>query len=173
MDILPHDNVAQFSARRAPERTRSLSAGIPDPDHFVHIPNGKYVAEFVGAQGFYYRGRSPKVALWFSISDGKYKGERVAAYYNVTSLQCRPGQRVQQPSFSVGWRADLTAVLATLFPDRYSHVDLPTVIPESEMEAAKILIQIRTTKKTHKGQMRPEQFHNSVVDLISGWAGDF
>ena len=153
-------------------RSRPLRS-IPGPDHFVSIPNGRYVAEFIGSEGFFFLGKRPKVVLWFRICDGEHCGERLAAYYNVKSLQCRPGERIEQPSFSVGWRAELSTVLGTLFPDKYSPADLPTVVPESAMQGGEILIQVRKSEKTTKGQKRPKAFHNSVIDSILGWARDF
>ncbi len=168
MTIVPNglENVLPL---QRPDRGGALLHCIPDADHFVRVPDDKYIAEFIATEGFYYRGLSPKIVWWFLIAEGQYEGNRVAAYYNATTLDCRPSQRVRQPKFTVGWRADLTAILAMLFPDRYSHDDLPTEIPESEMAARRILIQTRTSKKTHKGQQRPEQFHSSVVDSILGW----
>ena len=169
MDILPHDNVSQLPIQR-PDRDPGLSRDIPDADHFVRVLDDKYVAEFIGAEGFYYRGCAPKVKLWFWIADRDHKGQRVPAYCNVKSLECRRGQHVRRPRFTVGWRADLTLYLAILFPERYSHDELPKVIPELDMMQRKILIQTRTSRTNHKGQERPDVLHNSVVDAILGWA---
>jgi len=170
VDILPHDNVSQLSFKRSPEGDRNRLRDIPDADHFVRVPDGKYIAEFIGAVGFHYRGCFRKVALWFLIAEGDSKGERLPIYCNVESLDCRFGQRVRQPVFKVGWRADLTLYLATLFPDKYAPDKLPRVIPETEMAGHKIQIKTRTSKMTHKGRQRPEPFFYSVVDEILGWA---
>ena len=151
------------------QRSRKSSRVIPDAEHFVKVPDGEYVAKFIGAEGFYFRGRTPKVALWFSITEGEHSGERVASYFNVRSLDCERGQRTRNPHFTVGWRSDLTQAMANLYPEMFSPDILPTTIPEGQMVRSLILIQTRTCESNHKGQTRPDAFHNTVIDLIIGW----
>lgn len=169
MEIIQQDNVLHLPDRFLDD-TPGREPDLPGRDYFVQIPDGKYVVEFIGAEGGYYRGVSSKVILWFSIADGDHKGKMLPAYCNVRSLHCRSGKRVRHPTFEVGLGCDLTMYLATLFPDRYSPSELPTEVPEADMMARGILIQVRKSKKTHKGQERPEAFHRSVVDAVLGWA---
>jgi len=146
---------------------------LPGPDYFVHVPNGIYVVEFIGAEGTFFLGRAPKVVLWFLIAEGEHQGKRIPSYYNVESLNGRPGSRIRRPVFTIGWRAHLAVDMATLFPDEYSPDKLPTVIPEAEMSERRIRLKTRTTEKTHKGKKRPESFCYSVVDEVQGWVEDY
>ena len=85
MSILPHENILHL-----PYQTWD----IPNADYFVRVPDGKYVAEFIGAEGFWYRGRGPRVVLWFVIIEGSQKGARVPALLGANSpaeIYCRPG----------------------------------------------------------------------------------
>lgn len=164
MDSVAKASVSQI--RRIPDS----SLVIPDAEHFVKVPDGEYVAKFIGAEGSYYRGRTPKVALWFSIAEGDYSGERVAGFFNVRSLDCERGQRTREPHFTVGWRSDLTQAMATLYPEMFSPDILPTTIPEVEMVRSLIAIQTRTCESNHKGQTRPDAFRYTVIDMIIGWA---
>lgn len=152
------------------ERQLYIVQDIPDADHFVRVPDGKYSAELIGSEAFWYRGRQPRVVLWFVIIDGDHKGARMAAYYNVKHLHGRYSGRSRNPRFVVGWRANLTAHLSLLFPEKYSIGNLPEVIPETEMIGRAILIETRTNAKTHDGACRSEAFHYSVVKAIFGWA---
>ena len=169
MDILSHDNVSQLPVQR-PDRDRNLLRDIPDADYFVRIPDDKYVAEFLGAEGFWYRGRHPRVAMWFVIIEGDQKGARVPAYCNVKSLVGRPPGRVRQPKFTIGRGANLTAFLGILFPDRFTPNHLPSVIPEADMQQRPIHIETKTVDKMHDGCMRPAAFHYSAVKSVLGWA---
>ncbi len=144
--------------------------GIPDGDYFVKVPDAAYVTEFIGAQSFWYRGRYPRLAMWFLIVEGEFSGAKLAAYCNLKSLECRRGRRSRDPEFSVGWRSDLTLQLATLFPDRYSPDELPTTIPEQDMHGHQIRVETRTVTTSHSGKKRPTAFHCSVVESVNGWA---
>ena len=161
MSILPYENVLQ-RPQQAPE--------IPGVDHFVRVPDDKYVAEFIGAEGFWYRGRSPRVVLWFVITEGQYEGQRVPAYCNVRSFTGGCSGRTRQPRFKVGWGSNLVAFIGNLYLDIYSPTDLPTEIPERDMMGRRILIETRTNCQTHDGTKRSEPFHNSVVKSVLGWA---
>ena len=161
MSILPHENILHL-----PYQTRD----IPDSDYFVRVPDGKYVTEFIGAEGFWYRGRGPRVVLWFVIIEGSQKGARVPAYCNVRSLDGHFSERIRQPKFTAGRDSNLVLFLGILFPEKFTPDDLPTEIPEKNMLKRRILIQTRTSKKNHDGCERPAAFHNSVVKLIYGWA---
>lgn len=164
MDVsIPKASVSPI--RRAQEFPRE----IPGAEHFCKIPDDNYVAEFLGAVGFYYRGKKPKVALWFVITEGQFAGERVAAYCNVLTLDGKRNEHAAGPRFTVGWRSNLVTYLATLF-DWYSPDELPTVIPHVEMIERGIRIHTRTVTTTHDGQQRTEPFQNSVVNKILGWA---
>ena len=171
MNILTEEqgsgNVSPITGRT---QSSELQREIPGPDYFVKVPDGEYIAEFIGSVGFFYRGRGPKVALWFVISDGSCTGERVAAFCNVRSIEAKRGQRIESPRFTVGWGADLTTYLGTLFPDWYSPKELPTAVPLVEMMERGIVIRTRTVIKSHSGQERPDAFKNSVVDAVLGWA---
>ena len=147
-----------------------LPPDIPNGDYFVRVPDGKYVAEFIGAEGFWYRGRRPRVVLWFVIIEGNQVGKRVPVYCNVCSLDGHRSERVRQPKFTVGWGSNLVAFLGSLFPEKYSPDDLPTEIPENDMQERRILIETRTNNKTHDGCERPAAFHNTVVKSVLGWA---
>ena len=153
-----------------PERHIYLVRDIPEADHIVRVPDGKYVAEFIGSESFWYRGQRPRVVTWFVIIEGSCKGERIAAYYNVKQLQSRRSGRSLNSRFSVGWRSNLTAHLSTLFPDKYSISNLPETIPEADMQGRSVLIETRTIAKTHDGSQRANAFHYSVVKAIHGWA---
>ena len=161
MSILPHENVLQL-----PYPTPD----IPDADYFVRVPDDKYVGEFIGAEGFWYRGRQPRVVLWFVIIEGNEKEARVPAYCNLRSLNGRCSGRVRQPEFTVGWGSNLVAFLGILFPEKFTPDDLPTQIPEKDMLGRRILIETRTNNKTHDGCKRAAPFHNSIVKSVLGWA---
>ena len=161
MSILPYENVLQI-----PNRTRD----IPDADYFVQIPDDDYVAEFIGAEGFWYRGRGPRVVLWFRVIEGDQEGARVPLYCNVRSLKGHRSGRVRQPQFTAGGDSDLVVFLGILFPERYTPDDLPTEIPENDMSGHPIIIRTRTVSKNHDGCERPAAFHKSVVKLVFGWA---
>ena len=143
---------------------------IPDADYFVRVPDGKYSVEFIGCESFWYRGRQPRIVLWFAITSESHKGARVAAYYNVTQLQGGRSGRCRNPRFIVGWRSNLTAHLSILFPDSYTVDQLPENIPEAGMRGRRLLIETRTNSRTHDGSERAEAFHYSVVKAILGWA---
>ena len=160
----------QASPRPHSESKVYLVQDIPDADHFVRVPDGKYSAKLIGSEGFWYRGRQPRVVLWFIIDEGDYKGARVAAYYNVRQLQGHYSGRRRNPRFSVGWRSNLIAQLSMLFTEKYSISNLPEIIPEAEMIGRPVLIETRTNAKTHDGTQRSEAFHYSVVKSILGWA---
>ncbi len=160
-------NVSPIAGR---SRSSTLPREIPGPDYFVKVPDGNYIAKFAGSEGFWYRGRQPRVVLWFAITEGDQKGARVAAYYNVKQLQGCHRSRRRNPRFIVGWRSDLTAHLSILFPDRYAVGNLPENIPEAELKGQTLLIETRTNAKTHDGSQRAEAFHYSVVKAILGWA---
>ncbi len=168
MEIIQHDNVLQLPDK-SQDATPDSSQELPKADYYALVPDGDYMAALIGAEGNWYRGVSPKVVLWFRIDEGDQTGEKLPAYFNVETLDCRRGQRVRKPTFTVGWGRDLTTCLAILFPDRYSRDDLPSKIPEAEIMVRSIHIRARTSKKTHKGQKRPPAFHYSVVDTILGW----
>ena len=142
---------------------------IPSADYFVRVPDEKYVTEFIGAEGFWYRGRAPRVALWFVITEGQYEGKRVPAYCNVRSLEGRSSGRMRQPKFKVGWGSNLVAFIGNLFPDIYTPNNLPTELPESDMIGHRIIIETRTNSQTHDGNQRSEAFHNSIVKSVLGW----
>jgi hypothetical protein len=143
---------------------------IPGADHFVKIPDGEYVVDFLGAESFWYRGKRPRLALWFQVVEGDLRGEKIAAYCNLKSLDSPPGHRSRDPKFVVGWRSDLTMILATLFPERYSAANLPTSIPVEHMLSRAILVETRSVTSTHSGKKRPSVFHSSVVASVNGWA---
>ena len=161
MSILPHENVLQLQIQ---------TPDIPNADYFVRVPDDQYVAEFIGAEGFLYRGRGPRVALWFVIVEGSQSGVRVPAYCNVRSLDERCSGRVRQPQFTAGGDSNLVMFLGILFPERYTPDDLPTEIPENDMLGRPILIQTRTVSKNHDRCERPAAFHKSVVKFVLGWA---
>ena len=143
---------------------------IPDADYFVKVPDAAYVTEFIGAESFWYRGRWPRLAMWFLIVEGEFSGMKLAAYCNLKSLESRPGQRSRDPDFLVGWRSDLTLYLATLFPDRYLPDELPTTIPQQDLYGRQIRVETRTVTTNHSGKKRPTAFQCSVVDSVNGWA---
>ena len=165
------DSVAKASVSPI-RRPQDFSRDIPGADYFVKVPDGQYVVEFIGSVGFYYRGSKAKakVALWFIITEGPFKGERIAAFCNVRTVDGKRNERVADPHFTVGWKSNLAAYLATLF-DWYGPNELPTMIPLVEIMERGIAIKTRTVTATHDGQKRPEPFQNSVVDAILGWAG--
>ena len=147
-----------------------LPRDIPNADYFVRVPDDKYVAEFIGAEGFWYRGRGPRVVLWFVITEGNQRGKRVPAYCNLRSLDGYCSERVRQPKLTVGRGSNLVAFLGILFPEKFTPDDLPTEIPENDMLGRPILIETRTNTKTHDGCKRSPAFHNSVVRSVLGWA---
>ena len=156
-----------------------IESRLPGPDHFIQVPDATYTAYFLGKEAFFYRGipNSPKVALWFRLRD---RGSecRIAGYWNVLELR-QNGERLHPKflkerrlrhfEFEVGWRADLTADLARLFPDRYSPSALPTAVPAIREP---VLVQTGKVRRDHRGADRPEGFRCSKVVGIVRWAND-
>lgn len=162
MDSLPnqqHGNVVR--ARFA----------FPDSEHHIRIPDGLYSAEYVGAEGFYYLGTSPRVALCFRILDNVGPESLILAYYKVARLTkngdvVRRGQRIRDPDFQIGWRSRLARDLGVLFSD-LSPSELPTSVPSIDRV---VRIKSTTVCKDPDGNDRPDAFRSSKVDCIAGWA---
>lgn len=144
---------------------------LPGPDHHIRIDDGIHVATYVGSVGFYFLGRSPRVALCFRIPDLDGSEDRVFGFYNVKKLMkngspIRTGTRVPDPEFDIGWRSRLSRDLGMLFP-YFSPKSLPTEIPPIR---GQVLLQTTTVCSDHEGFERPEAFRSSKVARIIGWA---
>ncbi len=150
---------------------------LPGGDHFVKIPDGKYVAHVCGHEAFFYRGNPacPRVTIWFYVVDDVGSERRIAGYYRVREL-LQDG-RILQPKdlkitrlrsfqFTAGWRSDIVNDLARLFPDRFSPAALPTSVPPID---GTVRICTATVASGHDGTIRSEKFQASKVQQILGW----
>ena len=143
---------------------------FPGPEHHIQIPDGLYSAEYVGAEGFYYRGVSPRVALCFRILESVGSENLILGYYKVAMLtknqeRVPKGQRVRDPGFKAGWRSRIARDLGALFPG-ISPSRLPTSIPLIDRA---VEIKSTTVNVDHDGNKRPDAFRSSKVDCITGW----
>ena len=146
------------------------SFAFPDSEHHIQIPDELYSAEYVGAEGFYYLGMSPRVALCFRILDNVGPERLILAYYKVARLTkngdvVRRGQRIRDPDFQIGWRSRLARDLGALFSD-VSPSNLPTSIPILDRA---VQIRTATVSKDPDGNKRPDAFRSSKVDCITEW----
>lgn len=144
---------------------------FPDAEHHIRVPDGLYSAEYIGSEGFYYLGTSPRIALCFRILENVGPEDQILAYYKVLELTkngaiVRRGQRVRDPDFRIGWRSRFARDLGLLCP-QYSPGNLPTSMPLIDRA-----VQIRSTTvcKDPDGNDRPDAFRCSKVDCITGWA---
>ena len=150
----------------------SFPAPLPKGDHHILIPDDTYVASQYGCEGFFYMGRSARIALWFTIHDAVGDETRIAAIYNVESIS-RGGQKIrgraQNPEFVAGWKSRIVRDIATLFPTRYSPGELPSCMP---IMPGPVRIETCTVKNDSDGTPRPEPFWYSKVHHIVGWVDE-
>lgn len=152
-------------------RTDSVAEIFPGPDHHIRVPDGTYRAKFIGSIGFYFMGRSPRVALCFQIPSVSSVEDRIFAFYKVKVVK-RDGRKLGQnerafnPEFEIGWRSRLSRDLGTLFSE-ISPSALPTKVPTI---VEPVEIQTATVFVDQDGYERPEALKSSKVERIIGWA---
>ena len=148
----------------------NFPAPLPNEDHHILIPDDTYRASQYGCEGFYYMGRSSRVALWFKIHDDVGEESLIAAIYNVKGISkdgAKIRGRARNPDFVAGWKSRIVRDVATLFPTRYNPRELPTHMP---VIPGPVQIETCTVKNDSDHTLRPEPFWYSKVHHIVGWA---
>ncbi len=145
---------------------------LPGPDYFVSVADGEYAAAYVGAEGFRFLGKRPKLAVWFQIINDDLDNPLIPAYYNVLDIEGKTSdrKRIRDPEFIVGWRSRLVRDLATLYPDEYSPKYLPQEIPNIGASTYLVMVSTRKVEKDIDRVERAAAFHSSVIASIVGWA---
>ena len=156
---------------RISEKVAEFPPHLPSADHHIKIPDGIYVSDYVGAIGFFYLGRSPRVAMCFRIVDDVGSERHIIGYYRTLSLTkngapLEKDKRTRNPDFQIGWRSRLARDLGKLFAE-ISSSNLPRRIPTIDRS---VRIKTATVREDKDGVDRPESFWSSKIDHILGWA---
>ena len=126
------------------------------------IPEGIYQLAYINHSTFLFKGRQPKVAVFFRIVDiGENFGVVLPAYYNVDKFI---GKRGKSGGFKVAKRSNLARDYCRVFPtERSPRLDR---LPISKMSSVIIQGTVRTVEKDSNQREIPEAVRYSKVLTI-------
>ena len=127
--------------------------------HKPLVPEGEYLARYIGHETAVLFSRAKKVALRFEICEGPYQRTRLTRYYRAQQLIGKPGPGGR---FQLSAGGDLYRMLARVLDVRTR----PDRISVRELRTRLLRIKVRTVTRDRDNRPLPESCHYSVIDAI-------
>jgi len=133
-------------------------------DQMVIIPEGIYKARFVDHDCAVMFGSQPKLMAVFEITDGPYKGIRLARYYNVKNSR----GSLSKQRWKVGKSSNLIREFCDCTRVRYKRLDqLP--LTDWRERCDYVQIKVKTVVQTSKQEVLTEFAQYSVIERVARW----